>query len=175
MSKQKRTNKLVRGIAGLCSLTGVLLILVVVVLCAAMVVPEFCGYRIYNVVTGSMAPTIPAGSLIYVSGIEAKEVQEDEVIAYYSSLETGGVITHRVLENDLVNGYFITKGDANEKEDPTPVPYEHLIGEVVLSVPVLGNILTAITTENGRILSVVMVALGAILNMLGNYVKSKNS
>lgn len=175
MSRQKKPNKVICGVAELCSALGILVILIVIVLCAALVVPEFCGYRIYNVVTGSMAPTIPMGSIIYVSSVKAEEIQEDEVIAYYSSLEEGGVITHRVVKNDLVNGNFITKGDANEKEDPTPVSYDYLIGKVVFSVQLFGNALAAMTSTAGKIAAACSVALGAVLNLLGNYVKDRNS
>lgn len=175
MSKQKRQNKLIRIAAGLFSVFGTIMILMVIALSAILVVPEVRGYQTYNVVTGSMAPTIPAGSLIYVSDIVAEDVPENEVIAYYSSLENGGVITHRVVKNDFVNGNFITKGDANEKEDPTPVPYDNLIGKVIFVIPGLGDILTAMTTTNGKILVACMVGLGAIFNMLGNYIKDKNS
>lgn len=175
MSKQKRQNKVIRGVAGLLSVLGTILILMVIALSAILVVPEVKGYRTYHVVTGSMAPAIPAGSLIYVDDVVAEEVQEYEVIAYYSSLENGGVVTHRVVRNDFVNGNFITKGDANEKEDPTPVPYDNLIGKVVFEIPGLGNILTAMTTTYGKILVACMVGVGAIFNMLGNYIRDKKS
>lgn len=175
MSKQNKKNRIGYTIAGLCSLVGILLILVVIALCAGLVIPELRGYTIYNVITGSMSPTIPAGSMIYVADIGAEDVQDNDVIAYYSSLDAGGVITHRVVKNDLVNGQFVTKGDANEKEDPTPVAYENLIGEVVFAIPVLGNVLTAMTTSNGKIMAACIVALGAILNILGNYIREKCS
>ena len=36
-------------------------------------------------------------------------------------------------------GEFITRGDANEKEDIAPVPYGSLIGVVTSHFPVLGK------------------------------------
>ena len=61
--------------------------------------------------------------------LEHRGCETDDVIAFHSSMDTGAIITHRVIKNDIVTGQIHTKGDANEKEDLYPVGYELLHGE----------------------------------------------
>jgi signal peptidase I len=53
-----------------CSLIGTLMLLVVIAAALPLTVPNFMGYDVYNVVSGSMEPTIPIGSIIYVKDTE---------------------------------------------------------------------------------------------------------
>ena len=92
------------------SLTGTLLIVAVIVLCSMLVLPGVLDYHMYHVLSGSMEPGMPVGSLIYVQAGPPEEVKEEEIIAFYSSLEDSGIITHRVTENNVVSGIFRTKG-----------------------------------------------------------------
>ena len=153
----------------LCSVLGTLLIVLVILLCSLLVLPGFFGYGMYNVLSGSMEPEMPVGSLIYVKGGKPEEVAEDDVIAFYGSLEGGGIITHRVVKNNVVSGTFRTKGDANAEEDPLPVPYENYIGSVAFHVPCMGKLLTGMTSLYGKLAAVCIVLLGVILNVAGSH------
>lgn len=145
----------------LCNITGGLLLILVILLCIPLTIPRLFGCEIYHVISGSMEPAIPTGSVVYVKETDASEIQKNDVIAFYSSEDTGAIITHRVVQNRVVSGEFITKGDANEKEDVTPVSYERFIGKVVVSIPFLGGILTIITGTSGKIFvgSLIVIAL----------------
>ena len=112
----------------LCGAAGTVLILAVIALLILPSLPKFTDYEIFNVISGSMEPKIPVGSLIIVEPREASQVEEGEVIAFMSN---GSVITHRVVENLSFEGEFVTKGDANLQEDMGNVPYDHLIGVVI--------------------------------------------
>lgn len=73
--------------------------------------------------TGSMSPTIPAGSVALVREIPASEVQVGDII----TVDRPGnlPVTHRVTEIEAMNNgqwRLSMKGDANEQ--PDPVPYE---------------------------------------------------
>ena len=74
---------------------------------------------------------------------------------------------HRVKENKVVEGTFVTKGDANEAEDMNNVPYDDLIGIVVRHIPILGQLLILFGSTFGRICMVCFAACGALLNILG--------
>ena len=152
----------------ICSIAGTILILSVIVLCSLLVLPEMFGYHMYHVLSGSMEPKMPVGSLIYVQEGAPEEVEAEDIIAFYSSLEDSGIITHRVVENNIVSGRFTTKGDANEKEDPMPVPYDNYIGKVLFIIPWLGKVLTCMTSPYGKAAAAGVVLLGAVLNMIGN-------
>ena len=128
------------------------MILVVIALCSLLVLPGIFGYHMYHVLSGSMEPEMPVGSLIYVHEEKPEDIEEQDIIAFYSSLEESGIITHRVVKNNIVSGTFITKGDANDKEDPVPIPYDNFIGRVIKTVPYVGKVLTCMTSmyEIGR-------------------------
>ncbi len=149
----------------ICNITGGLLLILVILLCIPLTIPRLFGCEIYHVISGSMEPAIPTGSVVYVKEIEASDLQKDDVIAYYSSDENGAIITHRVVQNRVVSGEFITKGDANEKEDLTPVTYDRLIGKVVLSIPFLGRVLTMISGTSGKIFVACLIVLASFLTM----------
>ena len=97
-----------------CSLIGTLMLITVIAVALPLTVPQFMGYDIYNVVSGSMEPAIPIGSIIYVKEIDPADVNKGDVIVFNSG---DSVVMHRVKENDVINGTFTTKGDANDGED----------------------------------------------------------
>lgn len=152
----------------ICRITGIALILLVIALCSLLVLPGALGYRMYHVLSGSMEPALPIGSLLYVRSGQPEEIESEDIIAFYSSVEGGGIITHRVMENNVVMGLFRTKGDANEQEDPTPVSYEAYIGKVVYSLPRIGALLTAMTSFYGKFTAMGVVLLGVILSLVGS-------
>ena len=168
--KKKKNN----GAAGrVCSITGTALIVVVIILCSLLVLPGIFGFHMYHVISGSMEPSIRVGSLIYVRGGKPEEIKEKDIIAFYSSTEDGSIITHRVVKNSVVSGTFTTKGDANDGEDPTPVPYENYIGKVVLTIPQVGKILTIMTSFYGKVAAACIILLGALLNFIGSRQKKE--
>ncbi len=54
-------------IPALCNLLGTLILVLVIASCLPLTVPRLFGYEIYEVVSGSMEPEIPVGSVIYVA------------------------------------------------------------------------------------------------------------
>jgi signal peptidase len=153
--------------------TGTVLIVTVILLCSLLVLPGMTGFHMYNVLSGSMEPAIPVGSLLYVRSGDPEQVEDEDIIAFYGSLEDSGIITHRVVKNNVVSGTFTTKGDANDKEDPTPVSYDNYIGRVTLSVPYVGRVLTIMTSLEGKIAAACIVGLGVILNVIGGRIGNK--
>ena len=125
-------------IPALCNLLGTLILILVIASCLPLTVPRLFGYEIYEVVSGSMEPEIPVGSVIYVAAAEPEDILEEDVIAFRSG-ET--IITHRVVTNRKLDGEFVTKGDANELEDMNTVPYGNLIGRVEHHFPIVGRLM----------------------------------
>ena len=151
-------------VPALCSVIGTLMLLVVIAATIPLTVPNFMGYEIFNVVSGSMEPTIPVGSIIYVKEIDPVEIESGDIIAFQSG---DSVIMHRVTQNKVVEGTFTTKGDANNGEDMNDVSYDNLIGIVVKHVPILGQLLILFGSTFGRVCMVCFAACGAVLNILG--------
>lgn len=161
---RKRKSKRIR----ICSILGTSLIVIVIILCSLLVLPGAFGYHMYNVISGSMEPAIPVGSLIYVHSGNPEEIVEGDIIAFYGAAEDSGIITHRVVKNNIVSGSFRTKGDANDGEDPMPAAYENYIGKVITSIPYMGKVLTIMTSLYGKIAAACAVLLGAVLNLIGS-------
>lgn len=153
------------------SALGALLIAAVILICLPLTVPRLMGYDVYTITSGSMEPKIPTGSLVYVKAAEPQDVAPEDVIVFLGGQDGGTVITHRVVENQEKDRVFITKGDANEANDVTPVPYERLLGRVERSVPVLGYFLPAVSTLQGKLSLLGVLAAAVALRLLGGWLK----
>lgn len=97
------------------------------------------GYQFYNILTGSMEPAIPTGSVVVVKQVDPEEIQVNDVITFGSA--TGNnLTTHRVIEiyNTSDEIQFQTKGDANDVQDPLRVEAKYLIGKVIFHIQYLG-------------------------------------
>ena len=164
MGRRKRKH---RSAGSICNMAGTGLIIIMIALCSLLVLPGIFGYQMYNVITGSMEPSIPVGSLIYVNVMGPEEIREKDVIAFYSSVEDGSIITHRVVMNNVVLGTFNTKGDANDGDDPVPVEYANFIGKVELTIPYMGKVLTVMSSLYGKIAGVCIILAGALLSIMG--------
>ena len=81
----------------LCSVFGTVILLGVIAAFFPLTVPRLMGYNIYEVVSGSMEPEIPVGSVIYVKAAEPETVEAGDIIAF---VQNGSVITHRVEEKE---------------------------------------------------------------------------
>ena len=147
----------------LCGIVGTLIIVLVIAALLPTTLSRFMGFEVYNVVSGSMAPSIPVGSMVFVKPTDWQEIEAGDVIAYESG---GSVVTHRVKESRFVEGDFVTKGDANENEDLTAVPYSALIGRVEWSVPYLGEIMSIASTPLGKIYMFAFLLCGVLFNVL---------
>lgn len=88
------------------------------------------GTSVLRVVSGSMEPSISEGDYIIVRRAEASELKEGDIICFYSKDSSiyGMPNTHRIIRI-LPNGSFVTKGDANNSEDETPVSPDMIIGK----------------------------------------------
>ncbi len=157
-------------VPALCNLIGTLILLSVIVSCLPVTVPRFLGYEIYNVVSGSMEPKIPVGSVLYVAAAAPEEIQENEVIAFWSN---DSVVAHRVVKNKVVEGSFVTRGDANAQEDMNEVPYEALIGRVTAHYPLLGQLMLLYTSSVGKAYVVCFAACGAMFNILAGRLRER--
>lgn len=172
LGKDKKGNQKGRIVPLACNVIGTLLVLLVFALALPLSVPRFLGYEIYDVVSGSMEPAIPTGSVIYVRKVEPAEVQVDEIIAFY---DRGSVVAHRVVINRSSLGEFVTKGDANNTEDLAPIPYANLIGVVALHVPYVGEVMALYASNVGKIYLVLTLACGIMLNVLADQLRRQRS
>ena len=157
-------------VSALCRILGIVFIVLVIATSLPLTVPRLMDYEIYNVESGSMEPEIPVGSVVYVKKTEPTDIKTDDVISYYREM---AVVTHRVVLNKIVEGEFITKGDANNTEDLEPVPYHSLIGRVEKHFPVLGRMLVIYSSFLGKIYVLIFAGCGVLLSVLGSMLQRK--
>lgn len=118
--------------------------------------PQIYGLKCYGVVSGSMCPALPVGSAVYIQEKNPEEIEEGEIITFTTE-EGGTVITHRVVENNKGQQVFITKGDANDNIDISPVKWKNLCGKVVLCIPFAGYLLKFLGSWNGKITAILFL------------------
>ena len=153
-----------------CNILGTLILFSVILLCIPVTLPKLFGYQIYDVVSGSMEPEIPVDSVVYVKETLPEEIKEGDVAAFRSS---GSVIIHRIVEKRIVEGQFITKGDANTQVDIEKIPYDAMIGVVTFHIPFLGVVMTVLTSNVGKAYLICYAASGAMFYMLAGRLKEE--
>lgn len=116
------------------------------------------GYTPYVIMSGSMEPAYPAGSLVYVQKTDPLDVETGDPITFVLN-EDLVVATHRVVSIDRNNQRFTTKGDANDNSDSSPVLFKNLIGVPRFQIPKLGFVVHAVSTPPGKYYSLGGVAL----------------
>ena len=90
----------------------------------------------------------------------------DDVIAFYGGPDTNAIITHRVVENRVVMGQFITRGDANEENDMNPTSYREFIGRVELTIPKFGMVAQFMTSRDGKIAAGCIIGFAVTLHLI---------
>lgn len=132
------------------ALSAALLILVIALAALVIVVPKVAGATPMTVLTSSMEPGLPPGTLIVVKPIDPNLLQVGDVATYQIESGKPGVITHRIVSiNMLASGErsFIFQGDNNSAQDD-PVFAVQIQGTLWYSIPLLGWVNNAVNGEN---------------------------
>lgn len=156
--------------AKILKIIGNVLIIFVIIAIAPIAIPKAFGVQAFNVISGSMEPTISVGSIVYVRNVEFEELSKGDVIAFESG---ASVVTHRIVEINKEDKLITTKGDANNTEDFNPVSYTNVIGRMIAHFPIYGTIVAWLTDTVGKMVAVVVLVIGAVLSYLGEDKKEK--
>ena len=118
--------------------------------------PRTGRYRTLTVLTGSMKPAYPPGSVVMVVPIPIDDVAVGDVVTYRIPVDDRRVVTHRVVKV-VEPGVIRTKGDANAARDPWTA---RLTGQrawkVQASVPGAGYVLSALQDRMLRGVSMIV-------------------
>lgn len=141
--------------------------LAAVALCVLLLVgiafgPRTGRYRTMTVLTASMRPSMPEGSVIVQVPVDLRKVRAGDVITYRIPVEDRRVVTHRVVK--VVKGgaqpVVRTKGDANRSADPWLARLEgKKVWLVKASVPKLGYALQALRRPEAKRVTLFLVPL----------------
>jgi signal peptidase len=136
------------------------------ILAIAVLIPRIGGATPYVVLTGSMRPGMPPGTLVVVKPVSAANVGVGSVVTYQLTSGKPDVVTHRVVSmgfDGKGHRVFRTQGDANDAPDARWVRPVQIRGERWYAVPYLGYVTTLISGEQRQ------VALIAVVTFLIGY------
>lgn len=132
------------------SISVVVLLMLVALGVAVIVVPAVTGSTPLTVLTSSMEPGLPPGTLLVVSPVEPEDVRIGDVITYQLESGKATVVTHRVIQVNKTAGgeySFILQGDNNSQPDPDPIREVQVQGRLWYSVPYIGWVNTWVNGE----------------------------
>lgn len=147
---------------------------VAVIIAVVLIIVRVMGLQAFNVESGSMAPAYSVNTLVLVKEVDPAQIQEGDVITYVLNSD-GVLVTHRVIDVDKDNQTFITKGDANNTQDPSPVLWGNMVGKVVFSLPKLGAPIQVLTAEENRTKVIIAIAAFGILSFSWDLIDKKIS
>ena len=144
----------------------ILILAVSAVIGVAVLIPRAGGATPYTVLTGSMRPTYPPGTLIVSRPVEPEDVKIGDAITFQLESGEAAVVTHRVIATRMGEDgklEFLVKGDANNAQDKDAVRAVQVRGRLWYAVPYLGYA-NAILSGHQR-----QLATWAVGAMLGLY------
>lgn len=138
---------------------------------------SYFGYRLFRVVTNSMAPQkdsdpggFYAGDLVILTSVQSSnEIREKDIVTYRVGETGNAVLTHRVVKKmDELNGnpgdYLVTKGDANNSNDP-PIQANRVIGKVTFVIPKVGTFVKVVHANFWPFLIFALSLIGFLLTL----------
>ena len=140
------------------------LVLAIVALLAIAVGPRTGHYRTLTMLTGSMRPIAPPGSVVVVTPQRPADLRVGQVITF-NAPDNGRVVTHRVtsVRRDAAGVIVRTKGDANNAEDAwdARIAENATVWRMRLAVPGVGYAISSL--RQPRVRTTVRFVLPAVL------------
>lgn len=103
---------------------------------------DYGPLSLQTVMSGSMEPTIPAGSLVIVKKAPLETIVNGDIITFPQG---ASLVTHRVI--NVAADSVMTQGDNNNTADAEPVTA--VLGKVVMHIPKIGYWLLIGQTKKG--------------------------
>lgn len=115
---------------------------------------NFCGYTIFQVITGSMSNTINPQDIVIVKLTD--DVKTHDIITFRVGDD---FVTHRIIGNE--EDKIITRGDANNSQD-APITKDQIVGKVVFiisNVAIWINVIKEPVVIAAIIISIIVIKL----------------
>jgi len=143
------------------------LLCAVALLLVSLMVSTAMGYRVLIIKSGSMAPTFTIGDIVVDRSIPPNQARPGDVVTFRDPELGDQLVTHRVVSvrrsGDQID--FVTRGDANHTSESWSVPVTGSIGQTVVSDPMIGKLLSSVSTRLAKVLEIALCAL--LLGFLG--------
>ncbi|AGK53326.1 signal peptidase I SipW [Bacillus sp. 1NLA3E] len=125
--------------------------------------PQFLGYQLKTVLSGSMEPTFKTGSIIAIKPVsDPASLKKKDVITFMES--DNKLVTHRIVEvnKDGNQTMYKTKGDNNQDPDANAVLSQNVVGKYTgFTVPYAGYLIDFAKSKQG--ISLLLILPGIIL------------
>lgn len=130
------------------------------------------GFKPMIVVSGSMEPTIPTGSLVISNpNYEYEDVKIGDIVIFENSSMD---VIHRVVEKADDNSGYITKGDNNDIIDGVTVTENTLKGSLLFSIPYVGYLISFINNGYVKIIICFIILYLFIDTFMSIFIKDEN-
>ncbi|GAA1356616.1 hypothetical protein GCM10009596_05910 [Arthrobacter rhombi] len=167
LASRTRTRDSVPGLLG-SALGLVALVLAVLAAVVLIIVPMATGSQTYSVLTNSMRPHLPPGTLIISRPVAFQDLRIGDVVTYQLESGRADVITHRIVStaaDQEGNTLLITQGDNNDLPDEAPVRGIQVRGKLFYAVPYAGFLANWLGNQDrglgAQIAAVVLMGYGA--------------
>ena len=127
----------------------------------AIVIPAVVGGTALTVLTQSMEPKLPPGTLIIIRPTPINDIKIGDVLTYQIKPNEPEVVSHRVISRSvdtMGRTTFITKGDNNDLPDSPAVQAAQIKGTLWYSIPWLGYVNNLVGGQ-GRTLVIPLAAV----------------
>lgn len=148
-----------------------------VVLVVAFAGVRLVGLTPYAVLSGSMEPLYPVGSLIYVQEVDPASIKPGDSVTFEKG--DGVVATHQAYEVDAEAQQIRTQGIANINTDGSvmhdaePVSFSSVIGMPVACIPLLGYVNSFVTSTVGTFVVVAGAVVAVALSVFAGRSKGR--
>lgn len=136
--------------------------------------PRLLGWQLQVVLSGSMAPSLPAGSISFVEPVDPQSIGVGDVLVFQLPRDPSQQVSHRIVEirGEGEAQEFHTKGDANNAPDDYWVPAANVQGIVRWAIPYLGYVVPYVRSPIGY---AILIVLPASMIILGEFQRIRAS
>lgn len=138
-------------------------------------IPSFFGYKVLQVMSGSMEDVFSVGDVILIEETKQEDIKKGDIITFKKE----NYITHRIIEMNKTNDtmYYTTKGDSNNVNDAEKVKYEEIEGKYITKFVYIGRLINFLNTTEGFIilvsLPIIVIAFTIFRELRNKEKKSK--
>lgn len=168
----RQAARITSRIAAICLFGAVVFSVAVIV-----IVPRLTHGTSMTVLTGSMTPTIPVGSLVVDAPVDPGTLKVGDIATYQAVPGKPDFITHRIvgINTKTTPTLFTFKGDANRGPDMNPVPATAIRGRVLFHVRYLGAVRDLVHTKGGLAGIAMVVLAGYALLQVSAWLRDRSA